>query len=149
MLQIKELCMEHIEEIKTFFVGIFTDEPWNDDWSDPVQLHAYMIDLIGNRNSFVLGLFENEAMIGLSIGSIKHWYSGTEYYIDELCIKKEKQGHGLGTRFLKEIETFIKQKGMNQIFLQTKRTIPAYDFYKKNGYFELEDYVSMVRKLES
>jgi aminoglycoside 6'-N-acetyltransferase I len=145
-IELRQLNTDNIEEIKVFFCDIFTKEPWNDDWSDENQLHAYIMDLIGNPNSLTLGLFENGDMVGLSMGSIKHWYSGTEYYINEFCIKTEEQGRGLGTQFLKEIETFIKQRGMKLIFLQTDRTVPAYNFYKKNGYFELENHVSLVRE---
>lgn len=143
--ELRNLNVESIEEIKEFFFHIFTKEPWNDDWSDKNQLHAYILDLIDNHNSLVLGLFENGTMVGLSMGSIRHWYSGTEYYIDEFCIKTEEQGRGLGTQFLKEIEAFIKQRGMKHIFLQTERTVPAYNFYKNNGYIELENHVAFVK----
>jgi aminoglycoside 6'-N-acetyltransferase I len=143
--ELRELNTDSIEEIKVFFFDIFTKEPWNDDWSDKHQLHAYIMDLIGNHNSLVLGLFENGTMVGLSMGSIRHWYSGTEYYIDEFCIKIEEQGRGLGTQLLNAIETFMKQKGMKHIFLQTERNVPAYNFYKKNGYIELENHVALVK----
>jgi aminoglycoside 6'-N-acetyltransferase I len=43
------------------------------------------------------------------IDHIKNWYFGTEYYIDELCIQTDKQGNGVGTYFLKEIEKAIKE----------------------------------------
>jgi len=143
-MELRTLKIESIEEIKSFFFDIFTKEPWNDDWSDKNQLHAYIMDLIGNPNSLALGLFENGTMVGLSMGNIKHWYSGTEYYIDELCIKTEEQGRGIGTQFLKEIETFLKQRGIKQILLQTERSVPAYGFYIKNGFIELEDHVTLL-----
>lgn len=71
---IKQLGIEYIEEIKSLFVEIFTNEPWNDDWSDSKQLSEYIMDLVGNRNSLTLGLFENNKLIGLSMGSIMHWH---------------------------------------------------------------------------
>lgn len=144
--ELRVLNINNIDEIKDFFFNIFTKEPWNDDWSDKTQLYAYITDLIGNDNSLSLGLFENGTMVGLSMGNIKHWYSGTEYCIDEFCIKKEEQGRGLGKQFLGAIETFIKQKGVLQIFLQTERTVPAYSFYKKYGLFELENHVSFAKQ---
>lgn len=146
--ELKELNINNIDEIKEFFFDIFTKDPWNDDWSDEKQLHCYIVDLIGNQNSLVLGLFENGSMVGLSMGNIRHWYSGTQYNIDELCIKTEEQGRGLGSQFLKEIEIFIKNRGIIHIFLQTERTVPAYQFYKKNGFYELEEHVSFVKKCE-
>ena len=44
---------------------------------------------------------------GMALGSIKHWYMGTEYYIEELFIKTELQGSGTGSEFLKLIEEYL------------------------------------------
>ena len=79
MPEIKELTIEKIDIIKNFFKDIFTREPWNDDWSDDEQLHQYITDIIGNRNSLAFGLFEGEQLLGLALGNIKHWYTGTEF----------------------------------------------------------------------
>lgn len=146
-IELKQLNLNDIEQIKSFFFDIFTKEPWNDDWSDQNQLHLYITDLIGNKNSLALGLFENGDLVGLSMGSIIHWYSGTEYYINELCIKTEEQGRGLGTLLLENIEVYIKHKGIHDIFLQTERNVPAYHFYKRNGFSELENHVSFFKNL--
>ncbi|MDO5293155.1 MAG: GNAT family N-acetyltransferase [bacterium] len=94
----------------------------------------------------VMEEFINGCMVGLAMGSVKHWYSATQYYIDELCIIREEQGRGLGTRFLQYIEEFLLSKGIPQIFLQTDRPMPAYEFYKKNGFIELEDHVSFYKE---
>lgn len=145
--ELRILNISNIDEIKEFFFHIFTKEPWNDDWSNTAQLHAYITDLIGNRNSLTLGLFEDGNMVGLSMGYIKHWYSGSEYYIDEFCIKTEEQGRGLGTQLLSAIEEFLKQKDIYYIFLQTERNVPAYSFYQKNGFYELVNHVSFVKQL--
>ncbi len=144
-MTIKELSIENTEMIKSLFAEVFTNEPWNDDWSDSKQLHEYIMDLIGNRNSLTLGLFEHDNLIGLSMGSIIHWCIGTEYYIFEFCIKAEKQNKGIGTAFLKEIEAYAKSKQLTHIFLQTERNVPAYKFYLKNGFTELKDHVSLAK----
>lgn len=146
VIVIKELNVGYAEEIKSLYAEIFTGEPWNDDWEDEVQLHEYIMDLIANRNSLTIGAFENDKLIGLSMGSIMHWHSGTEYYISEFCIKTEKQGMGMGTDFMNKIEEYIKGKQITHIFLQTERTVPAYHFYQKHGFTELKDHVSFVKK---
>ena len=68
VITIKELDIKLIEEIKSLFAEIFTNEPWNDDWSDETQLCEYIMDLIGNRNSLTLGFIEDGELIGLSMG---------------------------------------------------------------------------------
>ena len=147
MTQLKTLTLDNIEEIKAVYKEIFTKEPWNDDWSNDEQLTLYITELIGNKNSLTYGLFEGDELIGLSMGHIKHWYSSTEYNIDEFCIKTQKQGKGLGTDFLNHIEKAIKSLEINAIFLQTERNVPAYSFYKKNNFFELQNHTSLKKNI--
>ena len=136
--------------ITELFISVFTKEPWNDDWSDTDQLSAYIDDLSGNKNSLTFGYLDDSGkLVALSMGSIKHWYSGTEYCIDEFCVDRELQRRGVGSAFLRDIENSIAEMGMKHIFLQTDRTVPAYLFYRTNGFEELNDHVSFARTVYS
>ena len=148
MTELRRLSVDDIDEIKSLFRDILTSEPWNDDWSDDGQLEGYIIDIIGNRNSLALGLYENGVLTGISLGNVMHWYMGTNYYIIELGIKPECQGRGLGTEFLRMIEEYIHANGISCIFLQTERNMPAYDFYRKNGFDLLDGHVSLTKFLK-
>lgn len=147
MTKIKELDRSSMSEVQEIFKSVFMGEPWNDDWSDEKQLHAYLKDITGNPNSLSLGLFEDDRMLGFALGNIKHWYAGTEYCIDEFCIRREKQGQGFGTLFLKEIEAYSKKKEIKLIYLQTDRNLPSYGFYEKNGYFDLKAQAAFVKTI--
>ncbi|MBQ8150659.1 MAG: GNAT family N-acetyltransferase [Clostridia bacterium] len=147
MYSFRRIGMDEVERVKELFTGVFTAEPWLDDWSDERQLDLYLSDLMGQGSSLAYGLFDGDALVGLSMGHIRHWYSGTEYYIDELCIRTDRQGSGLGTRFLGEIEKAIRELGLKQIFLQTERYVPAYGFYLKNGFTDLKDHVSLAKRI--
>ena len=147
-LNLKELSIDDIEIVKKHFVTVFSDDPWYDQWNDEKQLHSYIIDLIGQSNSLTLGFFDCEKMIGLSMGHIRHWFTGTEYFIDELCILQSKQGQGIGSAFLKSIEEYILSHDMTRIALQTERGIPAYHFYIKNGYTELSNNTAFLKEFK-
>ena len=147
MFELKRLNINDKEAIEEVFVSVFTKEPWNDDWSDKEQLDLYITDLIGQGYSLTYGLYDDDELIGISMGYIKHWYSGTEYIINELCILTERQGAGAGTFFITEIEKAIKELGLKQIFLLTDSNVPAYDFYKKNGFVEVTTNVSFAKLL--
>ena len=144
--RLERLGTDHLAQIRELFAGVFTGEPWNDDWSDREQLDLYLLDLTGQSNSLTYGLFEDEELIGVALGHIRHWYSGTEYFVDEFCIRTDRQGNGIGTCFLSEIEKEIKKLGLVQIFLQTEKSVPAYGFYLKNGFCELKDHVSFAKR---
>ncbi len=40
----------------------------------------YIDDMIGQGYSLAYGLYDGDELIGMSLGYIKHWYTGTEYY---------------------------------------------------------------------
>lgn len=145
---LKELDISSIDRIEDFYVDIFSNPPWNDDWSDEKQLHTYITELIGNSNSLTLGYFWNAKLVGLCMGHIRHWFTGKEYYIDEFCVCRDTQGMGIGTKFLKDVEKYIIDKGIIQMFLLTEREVPAYQFYQKNGFVELSSQVSFVKRLK-
>ena len=145
-------CFKQLDEsaaaiIKELFVSVFTAEPWNDDWSNENQLDLYIHDLIGQNNSLTFGLYEGAELIGISMGHIKHWYTGTEYYIDELCVSTSQQGKGVGTLFVSEIEKACKELGLTHIFLLTENNVPAFTFYKKQQFYELKNSVAFAKEL--
>ena len=133
------------KKVKELFKSVFCAEPWCDDWSDEEQLDAYIKDLTGQSYSLAYGLFEGEELIGLSMGHVKHWYSGTEYLIDEFCIRRDRQGRGLGSHFMSKIEEALLEMDLHCIYLQTERDFPAYDFYIKNGFTEVEETVALYK----
>ncbi len=147
MSEIKELTIKDREMIKTFYKDVFMREPWNDDWNDENQLHLYITDIIGNRNSLAYGLFENNELLGLALGNIKHWYTGTEFFVEEFCVKTELQGQGLGTEFLRLLEAELKVRDIKTIFLMTGKEMPAFEFYRKNGFGEIINHVSLKKDI--
>ena len=53
-LILKKLDASSFEMIKAFFADVFTNEPWNDDWSDENQLKNYILDFNKNRHNLIL-----------------------------------------------------------------------------------------------
>ncbi len=145
-MDIRELSIAHIDAIKKLMLDIFSKEPWNDAWTDE-QLQLYVSELTDNKNSLSFGLFENDNMIGMALGHVKHWYEGTEYWIDEFGILPERQRCGMGTKFLAGIEKALADKGIVYIALLTERTVPAYHFYKRNGFGEKEETSFFVKRV--
>lgn len=148
MMEIRKLSTDNIEEIKFIIKETFSKEPWNDDWSDEQQFRSYILDLIDNKNSLSLGLFDNDNLIGVSLGRIKHWYTGTEYWIDDLAILPKAQGHGCGSQFIDMIERFIKKQGIVGIVLFTEKDILAYGLYVKKSFEEKKERVFFEKHLK-
>ena len=69
-MEFRLLSTQDKEPVTALFRDVFTEDPWNDDWSDPEQLGAYIDDLIGQSNSLTLGYLDGDRLVGLSMGRI-------------------------------------------------------------------------------
>lgn len=134
-----------LEEAVDLFIETFSDEPWNDVYESKGQVERFFKNHM--ENNYFLGyvLKEDEAIVALSIGFIKPWIEGLEYYIDQFCVAIKRQGSGIGSVFLNLIESDIKMRGMNGIILNTERGFPSETFYLKNGFKKLDEVVVLVK----
>ena len=148
MEELIKLGPDRLPEMAGLYKDAFMGEPWNDDWSDPVQLNEYVKEISSSYNCLNYGLLIDGKLAAMSLGMIRHWWEGTNYNIEEFCVSPELQGQGIGSKFMKLIENEIKQMGLAGIFLQTDSDKPSYRFYKKNGFKELETHVSFYKSVK-
>ena len=142
-----ELDESYLPQMAELYREAFAGEPWNDDWSDTNQLNEYMKDMSKAYNALNYGLLIDGKLAGMSVGKINHWWEGTNYNIEELCISPSYQGQGIGSGFLELIEQCIREKGLAGIFLQTDNDKPSYRFYHKNGFQDLDMHVSLYKSM--
>ena len=127
----------------------FAGDPWNDDWSDEEQLMNYIREVSSGYGSLNFGLRLEGRLIAVSLGHIRHWWEGTNYNIEELCVDPALRGKGIGTQFMQLIEKEVSALGLAGIFLQTDSDKPSYQFYHKNGFNDLHEHVSMYKSLRN
>ena len=98
-VRFEELDASHLQEMAELYKSAFKGEPWNDDWSDPDQLMEYVKEISGAYNALNFGLFINGELAAMSVGMIRHWWEGTNYNIEEFCVRPDLQGQGIGRQF--------------------------------------------------
>ena len=145
-MTLKRFTIGDIETIKKLMLDIFSGEPWNDVWTD-AQLHRYVSELTGAENSLSFGLYQEGVPVGLALGRVKSWCTGVEYWVDEFGVLPGRQRRGLGSAFLRAIEAELLAQGVSQLVLLTGRTVPAYHFYRSNGFEEQAETVFFVKSI--
>ncbi len=143
----KELDRTELKEAALLYRTVFGSKPWNEDWSDENKLSSYILDIAGAENSLNLGLFADGRIIAAALGSVRHWWQGSDYILEELFVSPELQGSGIGTRFMKMIEDDLRKRSIAGIYLQTDNDKPAYSFYRKNNFDEMKTRVSFFKKI--
>ena len=85
-----------------------------------------------NYKPFGFVAYENDVFIGAVTG----YTCFAEVYIDDLVVKEEHRGKEIGTKLIKEVENYYKDKNFNNMNLVTNG-FQAPKFYEKCG-FQLE-----------
>lgn len=142
-----KLDESYLKEIAALYRSAFMGEPWNDDWSDSAQLEEYIKDVSGHFQGLNYGLVKDGKLVAVSLGSVRHWWEGTNYNIEEFCVDPAEQGKGTGSKFMNMIENDIRKKGLAGIFLQTDEDKPSYRFYVKNHFKPLSAHVSLYKSV--
>jgi ribosomal-protein-alanine acetyltransferase len=69
------------------------------------------------------------------IGYVFFGMAADEAEIYRIAIRKDKEGHGEGTKLLNWLESYLKEKGIRTIFLEVRKSnLHAQHLYEKNGF---------------
>lgn len=147
-VRFEELDASNLQEMAELYKSAFKGEPWNDDWSDQNQLIEYVKEISGAYNALNFGLFIGGELVAMSVGMIRHWWEGTNYNIEEFCVRPDLQGQGIGSHFMAVISDNVRERGLSGIFLQTDNDKPSYGFYHKNAFKDLDSHVSLYKKVK-
>ena len=147
-LEILPLAPRHLESMAQIFLDAFREEPWNDNWEDPAQLRRYLNSFFESPHNLALGLFDGEKLLGLALGHLKYWFTGTELIVDEFCLHPHYQGHGRGAAFMQLLQNYLQERHITHILLITDRQAPALNFYRKQGFQEVPNSILLERKTD-
>ena len=112
-------------------------------------MEEYIKDVSGHFQGLNYGLVKDGKLVAVSLGSVCHWWEGTNYNIEEFCVEPSEQGKGTGSKFMVMIEDDIRKCGLAGIFLQTDEDKPSYSFYLKNSFKPLSAHVSLYKSVKS
>ena len=94
----------------------------------PLGLDIYKEDLSSEKNSVIIGFFDNEQLLGVGVMSNKN----SVYKIEYLCVDSEIQSSGIGGKLLCCLEKIAIEKGAKKICMDAR--VSAEQFYLRHGY---------------
>ena len=141
---IKEFSMDFIEECVDLYMKTYSQEPWNESWNS----RNVVVNFYKNHyaNNYFLGFvaMTDEKIVGVSIGFLKPWINGMEYYIDDFFVSADYHGQGIGSKFMAEIKKELISQNIHAIILTTERNFPAHRFYEQMDFSVLEDTIILA-----
>lgn len=127
-----------LQECIDLYQEVFSKEPWLEN-SDQADVERYFLNFMDGNKFIGYVVKANDKIIAVSIGFLKPWIKGEEYYIDQFYVDYNLQGKGIGTFFLSKIKEYLIELDIHAIILATEKGFPSYNFYKKNGFSQIDD----------
>lgn len=150
---IRKATLEDLKDIQSLNNDLFKLEKANYDttlipnWPLSDKGKEYFTDLI--ENHYVIVATEKEEIIGYLAGSINEKGSYTEIQygeIDNMIVKDEYRGSGIGKELINNFKEYCKSNGINNIkVMASYKNRNAVEFYHKNGFEEFE--VTLTTKI--
>lgn len=122
----------------------FPMEQWGIDWTAD-SAREYLSDYFEQKR-FVGYVYEEDGMvIGCVFALIKISGSKQEIYINEMAVRPDRQGQGIGKSLLDTVCRYSDSNGLAGVVLYTSEYAPAAKFYEKNGFLLSNGTICMYR----
>jgi GNAT superfamily N-acetyltransferase len=135
---IEQATLDDLPQLTELLMELFALE--GDFVPDPVkQTRGLRLLLEAPNRGRIFVLKQNDTILGMInlLFTISTAEGGVVFLLEDLIIRQEYRGHGLGSRLLEHALDYARKKDVKRITLLTDRlNEDAQRFYKRHGFFE-------------
>ncbi len=144
-MEIRKISKLDLEELAKLMVDVYNAPPWNDKWTVETALES-LNDISDFPKFFGNVIVDGNKIIGGIIGHIRRYSSESTFYIDEFFISEKYRGTGLAKELYQTSIKQLQQRDISGAFFTTLKNSRAYNFYLKQGAWDLEDSACFYHK---
>ena len=145
-MYIREMNVEDISGCADILCSVYNNELWMCRWEKETAVE-YLQDFFESKK-FVGYVAEKDGVLIAGIfAHEKVWWNNSEVYVEEMFVKPDEQGNGIGTALLNKVEEYVKEHRLAGITLSTNKYAPAPKFYEKNGFVNCEHVIFMAKEM--
>jgi GNAT superfamily N-acetyltransferase len=134
------LCVE-------IYVRAFTTAPMDFHFITHEKARRYLRDTTKTPGFRGFTFSREGEIVAFLFGTTDDYFDGTIFTVREFAVLPEHWRGGVGTHAMQLLEDTLRREGMHSISLQTSRQLPAFHFYKKNGFTEETKSATLVKPL--
>ena len=133
----RELCLKYKSRLSAFYFSNMQLCSYLDSfpYKAAEQKIEGMIEHVSNGSAMVLGMFDNENLIGF-VWAYEHSYrEEVRMYVSEIHVDESFRNKGIGKLLLGTIESLAKERGYHALYLHAEgNNENVIRLYKNNGY---------------
>ena len=146
MAMIRPMMPEDVKNCISAFISAYNGAPWDNRWNEDTAVR-YLGEFQSHPRAVGYVDVRNGRITGAIFAHGKTWYTRDEVFVDELFVRREDQGKGIGKALLCRMEEYCRENGLAGVTLLTDRRMPAADFYGKTGYSCVDPIVFYYKKV--
>jgi len=143
-LQIIKAKKSEFNKIAKIYIDEFSKPPYNEKWTKKLILKKLNIF---SKYCNLYTIFYGKEIVGFLIVDPNRWLPGKVVFFEEMAIKSNYQGRGIGKYAFNWVEAKYEKKGYRVLQFISLKTSKAYKIYKKWGYKEDEKTAFFAKKL--
>lgn len=139
-----------IDDCVIDFIQSFNSPPWNEGWSKK-RANDFINDIFSTPKFIGFILSDGDKNISYALCFTEYWWNKDDrcnLYVELFFTNSNYQQKGYGTMLLEHIEKYAQDNGLRGIMLFTKKDKPAYSFYAKSGFVELNNLPNIYKPID-
>ena len=138
----EQMNQSRMQDYVRVFLKAFGGAPWNEPWTCE-QARMRLESFLNTPSAYGLSAEVDGEVVGFILGQFEPYYDGLRFYIQEFCCAR--QGGGIGTALLDELERQLKEKGVVRTYLMTIHGDSTEGYYHRRGYVTDPDNIWMYK----
>ena len=139
---------EDLEACVKIYVDAFTAPPLDYSFLNEPKAERYIRDLTRVPGFLGYTFWVKDEMVAFCFGKLDNYFEGVMFEVEELAVASAHHRSGVGSTVMALLETKLAGYGVAAVNLNTSRNLPAYGFYLKNGYEEIQENVALMKWLQ-
>lgn len=125
--------LEDLDSAALLYQETFNGPPWNEGWGIEAARDRLKMILLAPNGLGVLASQEGTP-IAFAIGYVETWVAGSHFQLKEMCTARAQQRQGVGSFVLEFLQRTLKERGVVQVFCETRSGVPAEAFFRGRGF---------------
>jgi len=143
-IAIRKFTIDMLNECTDLYMKTYSQPPWNESWDSKDVVSDFYKNHYANNYFVGFVAMKDEKIVGVSVGFLKPWIQGMEYYIDDFFVSPDCHRQGIGSKFMTAIKNELIAQNIHAIILNTERGYPAHKFYESLGFEVAEESIILT-----
>ena len=145
-MKIRKIKKDDLLLCASILEDAYSRPPYNEVFKDKINVENYIESKYKSckGNSFV-AVNQDNKVVGFMFLSISSWSDGAQGVLEEIVVKTDCQGKGIGRELIEYAHNYLNSLGVKSMMLWAKNDERLLKFYKDEGYITAEDFVVMFK----